>query len=157
MTASPYHGPSGALAAVLGGAVTRERLQRVAAREGRGDTPLIHSLLAQSLPSVEDLARAYRDLGGVIRLDSSFLRMAPRSGLLLDPELLRRERCVPIELFPDLCILAVEARSAAHAVETVRGRWERFRGSHAGVDVRHEYLHGIDYAKAIKELRCSKV
>jgi len=120
VTASPYRGPTGALAAVLGGAVTRERLQRAASSEGRGDSALVHSLLAQSLPSVEDLARAYRDLGGVLRLDPSFLRMAPRSGLLLDPELLRRERCVPVELFPDLCVLAVEATHAAHSVEAIR-------------------------------------
>ena len=39
------------MAAILGGAVTRERLLRAATREGRAGLPLIHSLLAQSLPS----------------------------------------------------------------------------------------------------------
>jgi hypothetical protein len=116
----PFRGPAGALAAVLGGAVTRERLQRAAAREGRTDAPLVHSLLAQPLPSVEDLARAYRELGGVLRLDPSFLRMTPRAARLLDPELLRRERCVPVELFDDLVILAVEPTRAASAAEAVR-------------------------------------
>jgi hypothetical protein len=120
----PFRGPSGALAAVLGGAVTRERLQRAAAREGRTDVPLIHSLLAQPLPGVEDLARAYRELGG-LRLDPSFLRMTPRAARLLDPELLRRERCVPVELFDDLCILAVEPTRAASAAEAVRAALAR--------------------------------
>jgi hypothetical protein len=105
---------------VLGGAVTRERLQHAAVREGRGDAPLVHSLLAQPLPAVEDLARAYRELGGIARLDPSFLRVAPRAARLLDPDLLRRERCVPVELFEDLCVLAVDPARAAPAVEAVR-------------------------------------
>ena len=80
MTGKPK-GPAGALAAVLGGAVTRERLQRAAAREGRTDAALVRTLLAQALPTVEDLARAYREVGGSLRLDPSFLRMAPRAAL----------------------------------------------------------------------------
>lgn len=113
-------GPSGALAAVLGGAVTRERLLHAAARDGKTGAALVQSLLAQPLPTIEDLARAYRELGGALRLDPSFLRMTPRAARLLDPELLRRERCVPVELFEDLCILAVDASKAAAAAEAVR-------------------------------------
>jgi len=117
---APARGPTGALAAVLGGAVTRERLQHIAAREGRGDAALVKTLLAQALPTVEDLARAYRQAGGNLRLDPSFVRLTPRAARLLDPELLRRERCVPVELFDDLCVLAVDASRAATAVEAVR-------------------------------------
>lgn len=118
-------GSVGALAAVLGGAVTRERLQHAAAREGKASAALVQTLLAQPLPTVEDLARAYRELGGSLRLDPSFLRMAPRAARLLDPELLRRERCVPVELFEDLCILAVDPSRAATAAEAVRAALSR--------------------------------
>lgn len=121
MTNKPlYRGPVGALAAVLGGAVTREQLQRAASREGRSGAAIVQTLLAQALPTIEDLARAYREIGGNLRLDPSFLRMAPRAARLLDPELLRRERCVPVELFEDLCILAVDPSKAASAAEAVR-------------------------------------
>jgi len=113
-------GSVGALAAVLGGAVTRERLQKAASREGRDGTALVQTLLAQALPTAEDLARAYREIGGSLRLDPSFLRMAPRAARLIDPDLLRRERCVPVELFEDLCILAVDASKAATAAEAVK-------------------------------------
>jgi len=117
-------GPSGAIAAVLGGAVTRERLLQAASGEGRGGSPLVASLLAQSLPSIEDLARAYRE-GGVLRLDSSFLKPAPKAGRLLDVAVLRRERCLPVEILDDLVILAVDPARAASAVETVRRTLER--------------------------------
>jgi hypothetical protein len=119
-------GPSlGALAAVIGGAVTRERLQRAATREGRTEAALIRTLLAQSLPTVEDLARAYREAGGSLRLDPSFVRLAPRAARLIDPDLLRRERCVPVEILEDLCILAVDASRAATAAEAVRAALSR--------------------------------
>ncbi|HEX5136606.1 MAG TPA: hypothetical protein VFY93_06520 [Planctomycetota bacterium] len=113
-------GPAGALAAVLGGAVTRERLHRAATREGRTDAALVRTLLAQALPTAEDLARAYGQAGGNLRLDPSFVRLAPRAARLLDPDLLRRERCVPVEIFDDLCILAVDASRATTAAEAVR-------------------------------------
>ncbi|MHC4732326.1 MAG: hypothetical protein ACYS6Z_17295, partial [Planctomycetota bacterium] len=90
------------MAAILGGAVTRERLLRAATREGRAGLPLIRSLLAQSLPTTADLARAYREAGGVLRLDDSFLSVASKAARLLDAELLRRERCVPIEILEEL-------------------------------------------------------
>lgn len=118
-------GPVSALAAVLGGAVTRERLQKAASREGRDGTALVQTLLAQALPTAEDLARAYREIGGSLRLDPSFLRMTPRAARLLDPDLLRRERCVPVELFDDLCILAVDPSKAATAAEAVRAALSR--------------------------------
>ena len=41
-------GPEAAVAAVMGGAVTRERLADAAAREGRGTSPLVRSLAAQA-------------------------------------------------------------------------------------------------------------
>jgi hypothetical protein len=113
-------GSAGALAAVLGGAVTRERLHRAASREGRTDAALVRTLLAQALPTAEDLARAYREVGGNLRLDPSFVRLAPRAARLLDPDLLRRERCVPVEIFEDLCILAVDPSRATTAAEAVR-------------------------------------
>jgi hypothetical protein len=108
------------MAAVLGGAVTRERLLRAASQEGHAGSPLIHSLLAQSLPTTADLARTYREAGGVLRLDRSFLTAAPKAARLLDADLMRRERCVPVEILEDLCILAVDAPRAAQAVAAVR-------------------------------------
>jgi Type II secretion system (T2SS), protein E, N-terminal domain len=118
-------GSAAALAAVLGGAVTRERLHRAATREGRTDAELVRTLLAQAMPTIEDLARAYREAGGSLRLDPSFVRLAPRAARLLDPDLLRRERCVPVEIFEDLCILAVDASRATTAAEAVRAALSR--------------------------------
>ena len=112
--------PTAATAAVMGGAVTRERLAKAASDEGRAASPLVASLLAQSLPSINDLARAYREAGGVLRLDDSFLHAAPRTARLLDPALLRRERCLPVEILEDLVILAVDPARASQAVEAVR-------------------------------------
>ena len=117
--------PTAAMAAVLGGAVTRERLLGAASKEGHAGSPLIHSLLAQSLPSDVDLARAYREAGGVLRLDASFLAVAPKATRLLEAELLRRERCVPVAILADLCILAVDAPRAARAVAAVRAVLQR--------------------------------
>jgi len=118
-------GPESAVAAVVGGAVTRERLLDAARREGRSASPLVRSLLAQSLPSVADLARAYGACGGTLRLDASFLAAPTRASRLLDPALLRRERCVPVEIFDDLCVLAVEEGHAENAVRAVRAALER--------------------------------
>jgi len=110
--------PTGAMAAVCGGAVTRERLTASSAREGRSASALVQSLLAQSLPAIADLAQAYGS--GLPRLDPSFLRLTPKAVRLLDPALLRRERCVPLEILEDLCILAVTPGRAVQAVEAVR-------------------------------------
>jgi hypothetical protein len=121
----PARSPESALAAVLGGAVTRERLLDAAAREGRGGSPLVRSLAAQSLPGIADLARAYAAAGSALRLDDSFVVLAPKTSRLLDADLLQRERCVPVELFDDLCILAVEEGRAEHAVEAVRAALQR--------------------------------
>ena len=115
-----YRGPTGALAAVLGGAITRERLLRSASREGCSGSSLVRSLLAQSLPSIDDLARAYRESGGALRLDASFLKPAPKTRRLVDAALLRRERCLPVEILDDLVILAVDGARAALAVEAIR-------------------------------------
>ncbi len=117
-------GPEGATAAVLGGAVTRERVQAAAARDGRGGSPLIRSLLAQSLPSNADLARTF-GAGGPLRLDASLVEIAPLAMRLLDPRMLRRERCVPVEILDDLCVLAVEEGGAERAVQEVRAALRR--------------------------------
>jgi len=117
-------GPEGATAAVLGGAVTRERVRAAAARDGRGGSPLVRSLLAQSLPSDADLARAF-SAGGPLRLDASLVEIAPLAMRLLDPRLLRRERCVPVEILDDLCVLAVEEGGAERAVQEVRAALRR--------------------------------
>ena len=112
--------PKGALASVAGGSVTSERLADAARREGRDGSPLVRSLLAQSLPSDADLARVYTAAGGIPRLDSSFLALAPGAVRLLDGELMRSLRCVPILIMDDLCVLAVGEHNAQEAVQKVR-------------------------------------
>jgi len=110
----------GAVASVAGGAVTRERLLHAARRAGRRGSHLIRSLLAQPLPSMQDLARAYGADGGVLRLDPSFLQISPKATRLLDVRLLRAQRCVPVEILDDVCVLAVESGKAEQAVRAVR-------------------------------------
>ena len=116
-------GAEPAVAAVLGGAVTRERLKTAAAQEGHVATPLVRSLLAQSLPAIDDLARAYGS--GVLRIDESFLKLSQKAARLLDPALLRRECCVPVEILHNLCILAVTPGRAQGAVTAVRAALQR--------------------------------
>ena len=113
--------PECAVAAVLGGAVTRERLFDSASREGIGASPLVQALLAQSLPTISDLARAY----SVIRLDASFLLPSPKAARLLDVSMLRRERCVPLEILDEICILAVQKGRVPTAVRAVRASLRR--------------------------------
>jgi hypothetical protein len=105
------------LSAVVGGAVTRERLLDAAAREGRDGDPLVRTLIQRYLPSRRDFARAYETRGGLFHLGPARLRTSPRAASLLDSDLLRRYRCVPVEILADLCLLAVEE---AHALEAVR-------------------------------------
>ena len=110
-------------AAVLGGAVTREMLRDAAGREARGGSAVVRSVLAQSLPSRADLGRAYE--AGLPRIDPSLMALCPKAVRLIDPQLLRDERCVPIEIFDDLCIRAVaggRARGARGAVQAFDGR-----------------------------------
>jgi hypothetical protein len=59
------------------------------------------------------------------RLDPSFLALSDKAARLLDPVLLRRERCVPIEILDDLCVLAVTGPRAAEAVAAVRAALRR--------------------------------
>lgn len=108
------------LSAVVGGAVTRERLLAAAAREGRDGDPLVRTLVRRYLPSHRDIARAYESRGGLFHLGPARLRVCPRAADLLDPELLRRLRCVPIEILADLCLLAVEESHALDAVRAVK-------------------------------------
>ncbi len=117
--------PKGALASVAGGAVTSERLARAAQREGRAGSPVVRSLLAQSLPCEADLARVYSAAGGIPRLDASFLTLAPGAVRWLDAQLLRTLRCVPIAIMEDLCVLAVSEHNALEAVRTVRAALKR--------------------------------
>jgi len=116
-------GPSLPEAAVRGGAVTRETLQDAAGREGREGSEVVRSLLAQSLPSRADLGRAYA--AGLPRLDPSLLTLSAKASRLLDAQLLRRERCVPVEILEELCILAVVGPRADAAVEAVRAALRR--------------------------------
>lgn len=108
------------LSAVVGGAVTRERLLDAAAREGRDGDPLVRTLAQRYLPSRRDFARAYESRGGLFHLGPARLRVCPRAAYLLDPELLRRLRCVPVEILADLCLLAVEESYALEAVRAVK-------------------------------------
>ena len=55
-----------------------------------------------------------------MRLDPELIRPCRRAVHLIGDELLRRERCVPLELLEGICILAVEAGHAEAAVRAVR-------------------------------------
>ena len=118
--AFPRGEPDGALAAVFGGAVTRERLQEAASRAGRGNAPLVRSLLAQALPTNGEIARTYMMLGRPPRIDASFLEPCATSIRLLDPALLRELRCVPVAMLDGICVLAVAEGFARRATETVK-------------------------------------
>ena len=115
----------GAIASVEGGAVTSERLLAAARREGRDASPLVRSLLAQSIPSAHDLARVYGASGGVARLDSSFIRISPKAARLIDPKVLREHGCLPVVIMDGLCILAVMEGQAEGAVRAVRAALQR--------------------------------
>ena len=90
--------PEGAVASVAGGAVTSEQLVEAARGDGCDGSPLIRSLLAQSLPSKSDLARVYGKSGGIPRLDASFLAVSPKAVRLIDPRILREHGCLPVEI-----------------------------------------------------------
>ena len=115
----------GAIASVEGGAVTSERLLAAARREGHDASPLVLSLLAQSLPSTSDLARVYATSGGVPRLDSSFIKVSPKAARLIDAKILREHGCLPVAIMDGLCILAVMAGRAEDAVRVVRAALQR--------------------------------
>jgi hypothetical protein len=110
----------GALASVAGGAVTSDRLADAARREGHDQAPLVRSLLAQTIPAESDLARVYAASGGIPRIDTSLLRVSPKAARLLDVRLLRERECLPLAIFDECCILAVNERGARRAVEAVR-------------------------------------
>lgn len=112
--------PECALAAILGGAVTRERLVAAAAGEGESRSPLVRALLAQSLPDLDDVARSYAGDGQGLRLEPSLVVPSRLATRLLDVRLLRRERCLPLAIYADVCVLAVEEGNARHAVDAVR-------------------------------------
>ena len=113
--------PEGAIAALRGGWVTRERLQAAAARDGRIAAPLVQELLSkQAVPSFADLARACADVCRPLRLDAECVTLASKAARLLDMEMLRRQRCVPVEILGDICVLAVVEGRAEPAVRAVR-------------------------------------
>jgi len=113
--------PDTSLAALRGGWVTRERLESAAARAGRIAAPLVEELLAgQAPPSFADLARACADLCPPLRLDPERVGLSPKAARIIGMELLRRERCVPVEILDDICVLAVVEGSAERAVRAVR-------------------------------------
>jgi hypothetical protein len=117
--------PEGARACVVGGAVTREQLLDAARRDGRQEAPIVRILTRHTLPATADLARAFAPKGGFPRLDSSLVRISPRAARLLDRGLMRRERCVPLEILDEICVLAVEAGYAESAVRAVRAALQR--------------------------------
>jgi hypothetical protein len=114
-----------ALASVAGGAVTSDRLLQSARLKGRDAIPLIQSLAGRSLPSAAELARAFVPRCGAACLKPELVQPCRRAAQLIGEELLRRERCVPLELLDDICILAVEAGQAESAVRAVRAAIQR--------------------------------
>jgi hypothetical protein len=117
--------PESALAAVLGGAVTREQLVAAAAQEGESRSPLVRALLAQALPDLDEVARSWAGDGHGLRLEPSLVVPSPLTTRLLDLRLLRRERCLPVAIFEDVCVLAVEEGNARPAAAAVRAALRR--------------------------------
>ncbi len=111
--------PEAALAAVLGGAVTREQLRDAAVREGCAGMPLVRTLLKRYLPPRAELARVYSYRNFPARLEARVLEPAPQAGALLDPDLLARLGCVPLVILHDLCVLAVAPGRETTAVASI--------------------------------------
>jgi hypothetical protein len=107
------------LAAVAGGAVTRDRLQE--ASERGASHPLVRSLIAQGLPRAEDLARVFSAWGSALRLESRFLRPDRFAMQRVGLDWMEETRCLPVLLLDGVAIAAVVAGSmesaAAHARE----------------------------------------
>jgi len=118
-------GMDGALAAVKGGGVTSERLLESARRSGRDRSRLVRRLVEKHVPSAADVARAYLQRGGVPQVDRAMLHFLPKSARLLDLALMRELRCVPLEVFDDVCILGVVQGHAERAVREVRSLLRR--------------------------------
>jgi len=111
---------------MLGGWVTRERLKAAAARAGRTAAPLLDELLRdQAPPSFADLARQCAPVIPTLHLDASHVVLAPKAARILDMELLRRVRGVPVAILDDLCVLAVVEGRAQTAVRAVRAALHR--------------------------------
>ena len=108
------------LAAVAGGTVTCERLLESALREGRDRVPLIRKILSRKTPDAAEIARTYAQRGGLPLIERSEFSVSARAARLLDLSLLRRLRCVPLECFEDVCIVAVEEGRAESAVKELR-------------------------------------
>ncbi len=119
------YAPEGALAAVLGGAVTREQLSAAAAREGCAGMPLVRTLLRRYLPPQAELANVYSYRNFPARLEARVLRPAPQAGALLDPDLLARLCCVPLVILHDVCVLAVAPGREAEAVASIHAALRR--------------------------------
>ena len=104
------------LAAVAGGAVTRDRLEAAATAGGATASGLVQSLLAQALPRVEDLARVFSAWGSALRLDRHDLVPAPEALDQLGVDWMRRNDCIPVELLDGIAVLAVVPGSMEAAV-----------------------------------------
>jgi hypothetical protein len=123
---SPARAPEFTLAAMHGGWVTRERLEGAAARAGRTAAPVLRELLErQAPPSFADLARQCATAFAPLRLDAAHVVLAPRAAHILDMEMLRRHRAVPIQILDELCVLAVMEGRAESAVRAVRAALQR--------------------------------
>ncbi|MFQ5844930.1 MAG: hypothetical protein ACE5JG_08080 [Planctomycetota bacterium] len=116
---------SGAVASVLGGAVSREQLAAAAAREGQDGSRLVRTLIRRYLPSRAELARVYACRNAPPRVGSRGLEPAPQTNRLLDCNLLRQARCVPLLLLDEVCVLAVESGREAEAVAAVHAALRR--------------------------------
>ena len=118
--------PEAANAALHGGWVTRERLESAAARGGRIAAPLLRELLdKQAPPSFADLAHQCAALFVPLRIDDDHVILAPRAARILDMEMLRRVRGVPVVILDDLCLLAVVEGRAESAVRSVQSALQR--------------------------------
>jgi len=111
---------------MLGGWVTRERLKAAAARAGRTAAPLVEALLdKQAPPSFADLARHCAPAITALRIDAASVVLAPKAARILDMEMLRRVRGVPVAVLDDLCVLAVVEGRAQTAVRAVKAALHR--------------------------------
>jgi len=133
------------LAAVAGGAVTRDRLQAVSNGTPGGPPALVRSLIAQGLPRAEDLARVFSAWGSALRLEPRFLRPDRAALQRLGLDWMEQERCLPVLLLDGVAIVAVVAGSMESAAARVR---ERLDCDVIPVPVAsHDLLEAIDSAR----------
>jgi hypothetical protein len=131
------------LAAVAGGAVTRDRLQ--AASNDGASHALVRSLIAQGLPRAEDLARVFSAWGSALRLEPRFLRPDRVALQRVGLEWMDEQRCLPVLLLDGVAVVAVVSGTMETAATCARER--------LGCDVipvpvaAHELSEAIDSAR----------